>query len=72
MPLFNQRVGANSQYSLTTNGLSGQWNFYVYTNTGSNANFTNVAIVTFTSPNLGVVRMGASTEDATPANGANR
>lgn len=64
IPLLNQRIGANSQYASTTNGITNQWNFYVYTNTPSltNSSFTNVAFITFFPPNLGVPRMEASGE----------
>ena len=74
LPLFNQRVGANSQYTATTNGNPAQWNFYVYTNTASltNATYTNVAFVTFLPPNLGVPRMGASQEVGPPSSDATR
>ena len=67
-PLLNQRVGANSQFSGSTNGTQEQWNFYVFTNTLAltNATFTNVVFATFLPPNLGVVRMGASQELAAP------
>jgi subtilisin-like proprotein convertase family protein len=80
VPLLNQRVGANSQYSVTnpvginlnplnTNGVTNQWDFYVYTNTAfqTNANFTNVAFVTFSPPELGVPREGVYQK----GNGAN-
>ena len=64
VPLFNQRVGANSQYAGSTNGEGVQWNFYIYTNTAfmTNADFTNVAFITFAPPELGVPRMEASGE----------
>ncbi len=69
VPLFGQRVGADSQYSAGTNGVAGQWNFYVYTNTASatNVNFTNVAFITFLPAELGVPRMGTR-EENDPAN----
>ena len=56
IPLLGQRVGANSQYSGTTNGTAGQWNFYVFTNTmaSNNPAFTNVAIVALGTANLGI------------------
>jgi subtilisin-like proprotein convertase family protein len=74
VPLFNQRVGANSQYSGSTNGTQAQWNFYIYTNTPSltNVNYTNVAFLTFSPPNLGVPRMGASEEIGPPDTNATR
>ncbi len=64
LPLLNERVGANSQYAATTNGITNAWNFYVFTNTAAatNGSFTNVAFITFFPPNLGVPRMGASGE----------
>jgi subtilisin-like proprotein convertase family protein len=60
VPLFNQRVGGNSQYAPTTNGARGQWNFYVFTNTNS---YTNVAFVTFLPPEIGVTRIGTRESD---------
>jgi subtilisin-like proprotein convertase family protein len=79
LPLLNQRVGGNSQFSYnwpdSTNGVTNQWQFYVYTNPGTNtqvtnvsAAFTNVAFVTYDPANLGVPRMGTR-EEADPANG---
>ena len=77
LPLINQRVGGNPQFTNTpsltnpnTNGVANQWQFYVFTNTPSltNAAFTNVAFVTYDPPNLGVPRMGTR-EEANPANG---
>ena len=79
LPLLNQRVGGNSQFAYvpftSTNGIGNQWQFYVYTNPGTNAQitnvsaaFTNVAFVTFDPANLGVPRMGTR-EEANPANG---
>ncbi|MBU6399876.1 MAG: S8 family serine peptidase, partial [Verrucomicrobia bacterium] len=64
-PLLNQRVGANSPLSGSTNGVANQWNFYIYTNslttnvvTGPTGTTnlvgyaTNVAFVTFQPPNI--------------------
>jgi subtilisin-like proprotein convertase family protein len=74
LPLLNQRVGGNPQFTNSfptgTNGVIGQWQFYVFTNTPSltNAAFTNVAFVTFDPVNLGVPRMGTR-EEADPDNG---
>jgi subtilisin-like proprotein convertase family protein len=60
LPLFNERVGANSPLFGGTNGSSNQWKFYVFTNTpggtgfgGTLTNGSNVAFVTFFPPNLG-------------------
>jgi len=60
LPLFNERVGANSPLLGGTNGSSNQWRFYVFTNTpggtgfgGSLTNGSNVAFVTFFPPTLG-------------------
>ncbi|MDB6124021.1 MAG: Peptidase and in kexin sedolisin [Pedosphaera sp.] len=64
LPLLGQRVGANSQYSVSTNGVVSQWNFYIYTNTTA---FTNVAFVTFLPPNMGLTRMGTRVGDPTDA-----
>ncbi len=54
IPLSNQRVGANSALLGTTNGVTNQWNFYVFTNN----TFTNVAFLTFLPPELSIPRMG--------------
>jgi len=54
IPLSNQRVGANSALLGTTNGVTNQWNFYVFTNNS----FSNVAFVTFLPPELSLPRMG--------------
>ena len=74
IPLLNQRIGANSQYASTTNGITNQWNFYVYTNTAAltNGTFTNVAFLTFFPPDLGVPRMEASGEIDTSTTNATR
>ena len=74
VPLLNQRVGANPQYAPTTNGIADQWHFYVFTNTAAatNANFTNVAFVTFLPPNLGLPRGGTLNEVAPPDTNATR
>jgi subtilisin-like proprotein convertase family protein len=60
LPLFNERVGANSPLIGGTNGTTNQWRFYVFTNTpggvgfgGTLTNGSNVAFVTFFPPNLG-------------------
>jgi subtilisin-like proprotein convertase family protein len=72
VPLLGERVGGNSQYAYSyptsTNGVLDQWNFYVFTNTGTNAFFTNVAFVTFSPEELGVPRLGVR-EEGNPANG---
>ncbi len=74
VPLFNQRVGANPQAALTTNGVASQWNFYIYTNTPSLADstYTNVAFITFLPPELAAPRMGAFSEVTPPSVSATR
>ncbi|MCI0536848.1 MAG: S8 family serine peptidase [Verrucomicrobiales bacterium] len=58
VPLLSQRVGANSSLVVSTNGVTNQWNFYVFTNTfvtnefSALTNGTNVAFITFQPPNL--------------------
>jgi len=59
LPLFNQTVGANSQFIVTTNGATNQWHFYVITN---NTGFTNAAFLTFLPPTLATPRMGVRSE----------
>jgi subtilisin-like proprotein convertase family protein len=62
--LLYQRVGANTPLLSTpltgvTNGMIDQWHFFIFTNTAieTNANFTNVAFVTFMPPNLSQSRL---------------
>lgn len=62
--LLYQRVGANTPLLSTpgtgvTNGMINQWHFFVWTNTSieTNANFTNVAFITFMPPNLSQSRL---------------
>ena len=54
VPLFDQRVGANSpllatNVSVLSNGATNQWNFYVLNNP---SNFQYIAFLTFLPPNL--------------------
>ena len=55
VPLLDQHVGANTPLLGTTNGITNQWHFYIYTN---NTTFTNVAFVTFLPPTLAIPREG--------------
>ena len=62
--LLYQHVGANTPLLSTpgtgvTNGMINQWHFFVWTNTAieTNANFTNVAFITFMPPNLSQSRL---------------
>jgi subtilisin-like proprotein convertase family protein len=61
LPLLSERVGANASL-VGTNGITNQWNFYVFTNVfipsefANITNGSNVAFVTFDSPNLAVPR----------------
>ncbi|MBI3882319.1 MAG: S8 family serine peptidase, partial [Verrucomicrobia bacterium] len=58
VPRFGQRVGANTPLIGGMEGITNQWNFYVFTNvmTSNNpaglTNGTNVAFLTFLPPNL--------------------
>jgi subtilisin-like proprotein convertase family protein len=68
VPLLSERVGAHSQFLTVNpnNGVTNQWNFYVFTNqnsivtngSGAYTNFagTNVAFIIFRPPNLSVAR----------------
>lgn len=63
LPMFNQRVGANSPLVGSAIGTTNQWHFYTFTNTpggvgygGNLTNGRNVAFVTFFPPNLGSPR----------------
>ncbi len=51
--LMHERVGANPPYLVTTNGVTEQWNFYVYTNSTL---WTNVAFLTFMPRNIGFLQ----------------
>ena len=61
VPLMQERVGANPSL-IVTNGMTNQWNFYVFTNVDIPNNFgsltagQNVAFVTFVPPNLSLPR----------------
>ena len=74
VPLFNQRAGANSQYSGSTNGDVNQWSFFVYTNTAiaTNGSFTNVAFITFVPPELSAPRVEALNDIDTSSSIATR
>jgi subtilisin-like proprotein convertase family protein/subtilisin family serine protease len=62
LPILKQRVGANPSLFDQRNGLTNQWNFFVFTNTYVTNNFasitngTNVAFVTFIPPNVSRAR----------------
>ena len=54
-------AGGNTVYAtnaIVTVGQTNQWHFYVVTNNGANANFTNAAFITFLPPTLSIPRMG--------------
>ena len=56
VPLLEERVGANNPLlPVLNNGVTNQWNFYVFNNSFSTN--TNVAFVTFLSPNLSRSRL---------------
>lgn len=61
IPLLNERVGANSPLSATTNGNVSQWNFYTFVNTGDTNPY--VAIATFQAINISRPRLGESDVD---------
>jgi glucuronoarabinoxylan endo-1,4-beta-xylanase len=67
----NLPVGTNTIWGsngVVTLGMTNQWHFYVVTNTGPTANYTNAAFITFDSYTLAIPRMGVfadSTADAT-------
>ncbi len=64
-------LGTNTFWSSNgdlTIGMTNQWHFYVITNTGSGADFTNAAFITFNAATLSLPRTGVfadSTGDAT-------
>ena len=67
----NLPVGTNTIWGsngVVTLGLTNQWHFYVVTNTGPTADYTNAAFITFIPSTLAIPRMGVfadSTADAT-------
>ncbi|MFO1501831.1 MAG: S8 family serine peptidase [Verrucomicrobiota bacterium] len=69
VPLLNERVGANAPLSNLRNGITNQWNFYVFTNTfvtnelSSLTNGTNVAFITFLPPNVARSRIDSADID---------
>jgi len=61
----NTTWGSNGVVTL---GMTNQWHFYVVTNTGAGADFTNAAFITFIPSTLAIPRMGrvcGSAADAT-------
>lgn len=58
VPLLNQSVGANAPLVSGPHGVTNQWHFYVLTNNGATADFTNAAFITFLPPTLATPRMG--------------
>jgi choice-of-anchor C domain-containing protein len=44
--------------NILTLGMTNQWHFYVVTNTGAGADFTNAAFITFIPDTLSIPRMG--------------
>ncbi len=69
LPLLNQRVGANSPYLVSTNGITNQWKFFVVTNQipvgepGAPAAGNYIAFRTFLPPNLGKARIAEADID---------
>ena len=54
-------LGSNTLWSASgqmTAGMTNQWHFYVVTNTGLAADYTNAAFATFEPPTLSIPRMG--------------
>ena len=65
LPLGNNTVwGPNG---LVTIGQINQWHFYVVTNTGTSADVTNAAFITFDSYTLSIPRMGVFADSAANA-----
>jgi subtilisin-like proprotein convertase family protein len=57
----NVPLGTNTVWGpngVVTIGMTNQWHFYVVTNTGPAADFTNASFITFLSPTLSVPREG--------------
>lgn len=69
VPLLNRRAGANPPILNVREGITNQWNFYVFTNLyitndiSTLTNGTNVAFVTFLPPNVGEPRVLSSDID---------
>ncbi len=65
IPLGTNTVwGTNSQLTV---GMTNQWHFYVVTNDGPSADFTNAAFITFQSSTLSIPRMGVNADSVPDA-----
>ena len=66
----NLPVGTNTTWGsngVVTLGMTNQWHFYVVTNTGAGADFTNAAFITFIPSTLAIPRMGVFADSAADA-----
>ncbi len=67
-------LGTNTVWGpdgVVTIGQTNQWHFYIVTNTGPAADYTNAAFITFDAVTLSIPRMGVL-EEADPANATRR
>jgi subtilisin-like proprotein convertase family protein len=53
--------------AVVTVGMTNQWHFYVVTNNGANADFTNAAFITFLPDTLSIPRMGVFADSTATA-----
>ena len=63
-------LGSNTMWGsngLVTIGQTNQWHFYVVTNSGPQADFTNAAFITFNPYTASIPRMGVFADDVTNA-----
>ena len=58
----NTMWGGNSQLTV---GMTNQWHFYIVTNNGPTADYTNAAFITFQASTLSIPRMGVYADTTT-------
>jgi subtilisin-like proprotein convertase family protein len=65
LPLGNHTVWGSD--GVVTAGMTNQWHFYIVTNTGIAADYTNAAFITFDPYTLSIPRVGVFADDVTDA-----
>jgi hypothetical protein len=65
LPLGNHTVWGSD--GVVTAGMTNQWHFYIVTNTGITADYTNAAFITFDPYTLSIPRVGVFADDVTDA-----
>jgi subtilisin-like proprotein convertase family protein len=65
LPLGSHTVWGSD--GVVTAGMTNQWHFYIVTNTGITADYTNAAFITFDPYTLSIPRVGVFADDVTDA-----